>query len=158
MVTMSDHVMSIDQGTTSTRAIIFDRAGNIAGAAQREHRQIFGHPGWVGHNATEIWNTTRSLMREALSVSHLKVNRIASLGITNQSETTAVWDARTGRPVSEAIVWQDTRTQPIIDRITAERGAECLREITGLPLATYFSASKVRWILDNVDGALELAE
>lgn len=153
-----DHVMAIDQGTTSTRVIVFDRQGRVKGAAQREHRQIFQHPGWVGHDANEIWRTTRNLMREALAVSHVKADRIASLGITNQRETTVVWDARTGRPINEAIVWQDTRTQPIIDELTERHGADCLREITGLPLATYFSASKTRWILDNTPGARQLAE
>ena len=152
------HVMAIDQGTTSTRVIIFDNAGRIKGAAQREHRQIFKHPGWVGHNASEIWHNTRALMREALAVSHLQPSSIAALGITNQRETTVVWDARTGHPISEAIVWQDTRTQAIIDELSTRRGAECLREITGLPLATYFSASKIRWILDNTPGATDLAE
>lgn len=154
----ADHVMAIDQGTTSTRVMIFDREGNIAGAAQREHRQIFAHPGWVGHDANEIWRTTQQLMREALAVSHLDAGRIASLGITNQRETAVVWDARTGRPISEAIVWQDTRTQPLIDEIRERLGADCLRDITGLPLATYFSASKVRWMLDNVPGARGIAE
>lgn len=152
------YVMAIDQGTTSTRVIIFDHRGHIKGAAQREHRQIFQHPGWVGHNATEIWRTTRALMREALAVSHIQADHVAALGITNQRETAVVWDARTGRPVNEAIVWQDTRTQQIIDDLSAKHGADCLREITGLPLATYFSASKIRWILDNTPGAQELAD
>lgn len=156
--TAADHVMSIDQGTTSTRVIIFDQNGDVAGAAFREHRQIFGHPGWVGHDALEIWRTTRALMVEALAVSHLDASRIASLGITNQRETAVVWDARSGRPVAEAIVWQDTRTQQIIDDLAAEHGPDCLREITGLPLATYFSASKIRWMLENVTGAREAAE
>ena len=153
-----DYVMAIDQGTTSTRVIIFDREGRVKGAAQREHRQIFQHPGWVGHNANEIWRTTKSLMREALAVSHVKAHAIASLGITNQRETTVVWDKRTGKPVNEAIVWQDTRTQQIIDDLTKTHGADSLREITGLPLATYFSASKIRWILDNTPGAQENAD
>lgn len=152
------HVMAIDQGTTSTRVIIFDHEGRIQGAAQREHRQIFQHPGWVGHSATEIWRTTRDLMREALAVSHLKAHEIAALGITNQRETTVVWDKRTGQPVYEAIVWQDTRTQGLIDELTEAHGADFLRSVTGLPLATYFSASKVRWILDNAPGAREKAE
>src|SRR5699024_4753173 len=145
-------VMAIDQGTTSTRVIIFDATGRIRGAAQREHRQIFRHPGWVGHNATEIWRNTKALMREALSVSHLTVRDIASLGITNQRETTLLWDARTGVPIDEAIVWQDTRTQHLIDELTSEHGVDALRSITGLPLATYFSASKIRWILDHNPG------
>lgn len=152
------HVMAIDQGTTSTRVIIFDDEGRVRGAAQREHRQIFQHPGWVGHSATEIWRTTRDLMREALAVSHLRATEIAALGITNQRETTVVWDERTGQPVTEAIVWQDTRTQGLIDELTEVHGDDVLREVTGLPLATYFSASKVRWILDNVPGAREKAE
>lgn len=154
----ADHVMAIDQGTTSTRVIIFDRTGSIAGAAQREHRQIFQHPGWVGHDPIEIWRTTRELMREALAVSHLPASRIRSLGITNQRETAVVWDARTGRPVAEAIVWQDTRTQQIVDDLSAQHGSDALREITGLPLASYFSAPKIRWVLEHVPGALALAE
>ncbi|MBC9927952.1 MULTISPECIES: glycerol kinase GlpK [unclassified Leucobacter] len=153
-----DHVMAIDQGTTSTRVIVFDSQGQIAGAAQREHRQIFPHPGWVGHDAAEIWRVTRSLLVEALSLSHVPAHRIAGIGITNQRETTVVWDAATGRPITDAIVWQDTRTQAIVDEFASHpEGLDRLRGITGLPLNTYFSATKLRWILDSVPGAPERA-
>ncbi|MGK0715789.1 glycerol kinase GlpK [Leucobacter sp. W1153] len=155
----ADHIVAIDQGTTSTRVIVFDREAREVATAQREHRQIFERAGWVGHDATEIWHTTQSLLREALSAARIGADRIAGLGITNQRETTVVWDAATGVPVAEAIVWQDTRTQPIIDALAADHplGTERLRQITGLPLASYFSASKVRWLLDEVPGVAERA-
>ncbi len=161
-----DHVIAIDQGTTSTRVIVFDRTARQVATAQREHRQIFERAGWVGHDALEIWHTTRTLLREALRAARVGANRIAGVGITNQRETTVVWDARTGEPVADAVVWQDTRTQPIIDALAAEvdpatgepYGTERLRSITGLPLAGYFSASKVRWLLDEVPGLAERAE
>lgn len=154
-----DYVMAIDQGTTSTRVIVFDSTGQIAGAAQREHRQIFRHPGWVGHDAAEIWRITRALLVEALAVSHVPASRISGIGITNQRETTVVWDAKTGRPIADAIVWQDTRTQGIVDELAAHpEGLDRLRGITGLPLNTYFSATKLRWVLDQVPGARERAE
>lgn len=155
-----DHIVAIDQGTTSTRVIVFDREARQVASAQREHRQIFERPGWVGHDATEIWETTRALLREALATARIGADRIAGLGITNQRETTVVWDAETGEPVAEAIVWQDTRTQPLIDALAAEHplGTERLRAITGLPLASYFSAGKVRWMLDEVPGVRERAE
>ncbi len=154
-----DHVVAIDQGTTSTRVIVFDREARQVATAQREHRQIFERPGWVGHDATEIWETTQALLHEALALARIRADRIAGLGITNQRETTVVWDAETGVPIADAIVWQDTRTQPIIDALAAAHplGNERLRMITGLPLASYFSASKVRWLLDEVPGARERA-
>lgn len=161
-----DHIVAIDQGTTSTRVIVFDRSAKAVASAQREHRQIFEKPGWVGHDANEIWHTTRDLLREALGKARLGRDRIAGVGITNQRETAVVWDAATGEPITDAIVWQDTRTQPLIDALAAEidphsgepHGTERLRRITGLPLASYFSAGKVRWILDEVPGARERAE
>ncbi len=161
----ADHVIAIDQGTTSTRVIVFDRKAREVANAQREHRQIFEKPGWVGHDATEIWQTTKTLLREALGKARLGRERIAGIGITNQRETTVVWDAKTGEPIADAIVWQDTRVQPIIDALAAEAdpatgqpyGSERLRKITGLPLASYFSAGKVRWILDEIPGARERA-
>ena len=160
------YVLAIDQGTTSTRVIVFDRKAREVANAQREHRQIFEKPGWVGHDATEIWQTTKTLLREALGKARLGRERIAGIGITNQRETTVVWDAKTGEPIADAIVWQDTRVQPIIDALAAEAdpatgqpyGSERLRKITGLPLASYFSAGKVRWILDEIPGARERAE
>jgi glycerol kinase len=154
-----DHVIAIDQGTTSTRVIVFDSRGQIKGAAQREHRQIFLHPGWVGHDAAEIWRATRALLIEALAVSHVAVGRISGIGITNQRETTVVWDAQTGTPIADAIVWQDTRTQDLITEMAAHpEGLDRLRGITGLPLNTYFAATKLRWILDSVPGAKQRAE
>ncbi len=163
---MKDHVVSIDQGTTSTRVIVFDSQARPVASAQREHRQIFERPGWVGHDANEIWQTTKTLLREALGKARLRRDRIAGVGITNQRETAVVWDAATGEPITDAIVWQDTRTQALIDALAAETnpatgepfGTERLRRITGLPLASYFSAGKIRWILDEVPGARERAE
>jgi len=161
-----DHVVAIDQGTTSTRVIVFDRRARQIATAQREHRQIFERPGWVGHDAVEIWRTTEALLREALGKARIAKDRIAAVGITNQRETAVVWDAATGEPIGDAIVWQDTRTQGIVEALAAEidpatgtaYGTERLRAITGLPLAGYFSASKVRWMLDEIPGARERAE
>lgn len=161
-----DHIVAIDQGTTSTRVIVFDRRARAVASAQREHRQIFERPGWVGHDANEIWRVTRELLREALAKARLGADRIAGVGITNQRETAVVWDAATGEPIADAIVWQDTRTQSIMDALAAEvdpatgepYGVERLRGITGLPLASYFSAGKVRWLLDEIPGARARAE
>ena len=156
----ADHVVAIDQGTTSTRVIVFDRRARQVATAQREHRQIFERPGWVGHDAVEIWRTTEALLRESLGKARLGAERIAGVGITNQRETAVVWDAATGEPITDAIVWQDTRTQPIVDALAAAHplGTERLREITGLPLASYFSAGKVRWVLDEIPGGREGGE
>ncbi len=153
------YVAAIDQGTTSTRCIIFDRGGRIVSQHQLEHRQILPRAGWVEHDADEIWTNTREVTAAALAKADLTHWDIAAVGITNQRETTVVWDRATGRPVHNAIVWQDTRT----DRICAELGAagggaDRYRERTGLPLATYFAAPKARWILDTVPGARERAE
>lgn len=155
---MSQHVMAVDQGTTSTRAIIFDQAGSIVSTGQREHRQIFPQAGWVEHDPMEIWANTREVIAEALARAELTRHDIAAVGITNQRETTIIWDKATGTPIYHALVWQDTRTQPLIDTLSAEGGADRFREKTGLPLATYFSGSKISWILDNVDGARARAE
>ncbi|KRA22501.1 glycerol kinase [Microbacterium sp. Root61] len=157
---MADHVLAIDQGTTSTRAIVFDAAGGIVSTAQREHEQIFPRAGWVEHDPVEIWTNTEWVIAACLSRAKLEASAIAAVGVTNQRETAIVWDRRTGRPVHNAIVWQDTRTQPRIDRLaaSAEGGMFQFAEITGLPLATYFSASKIGWILDTVPGAREAAE
>jgi glycerol kinase len=151
-------VMAIDQGTTSSRAIIFDESGTPLAMDQQEHTQIFPRAGWVEHDAMEIWNNTREVMGAALGRSNLSLRDISAVGITQQRETTVVWDRRTGLPIHNAIVWQDTRTQDICDRLDAEVGNEVFRTRTGLPLATYFSGPKVRWILDTVDGAREQAE
>lgn len=155
---MSEHVLALDQGTTSTRAIVFDAAGGIVAVAQREHKQIFPRAGWVEHDPIEIWTNTQWVIATALDDARLGPGDIAGLGITNQRETAIVWDRRTGRPVCNALVWQDTRTQALIDRLSAEGGSDRFAATTGLPLATYFSASKIAWILDNVPGARADAE
>ncbi len=153
------YVMAIDQGTTSTRAIIFDHTGHIVATGQQEHEQIFPKAGWVEHDAKEIWTNTRQVVGQALGRASLQNTDITAVGITNQRETAVVWDRRTGEPVYNAIVWQDTRTQKICDELAAlGGGAERYKDRVGLPLATYFSGPKVRWILDNVDGAREAAE
>lgn len=155
---VADHVLALDQGTTSTRAIVFDRTGAIVTVAQREHGQIFPRAGWVEHDPIEIWTNTQWVIATALDEAGLAPADIAGLGITNQRETVIVWDRRTGKPVGNAIVWQDTRTQPLIDELAADGGTQRFAETTGLPLATYFSASKIAWILDNVPGARKKAE
>ncbi|RXZ87096.1 glycerol kinase GlpK [Agromyces atrinae] len=153
-----DYVIALDQGTTSTRAIIFDKAASIVSTGQLEHEQIFPRAGWVEHDPREIWNNTREVIGQALSKANLTRHDIAAVGITNQRETAVVWNRATGEPVYNAIVWQDTRTQDLIDELAADEGVDRFRETTGLPLATYFAASKIRWILDNVDGAREAAD
>ncbi|GAA3757872.1 glycerol kinase GlpK [Plantactinospora mayteni] len=145
-------VAAIDQGTTSSRCIVFDAEGGIVSMAQREHRQIFPRPGWVEHDAEEIWAAVAQVVPEALAEAGVGADRLAAIGITNQRETTVVWDRATGRPVHHAIVWQDTRTAPLLRRLDTEYGEQRFRERTGLPLATYFSGPKLRWLLDNVDG------
>ncbi len=151
------YVLAIDQGTTSTRAIIFDHAGSVVSSGQLEHKQIFPRAGWVEHDPIEIWDNTREVIGQALSKANLTRHDIASVGITNQRETTVVWDRATGKPVYNAIVWQDTRTQSIVDRIAGGDTAR-FSDRVGLPLATYFSGTKIVWILDNVDGARHRAE
>ncbi|MGV9295867.1 MULTISPECIES: glycerol kinase GlpK [Amycolatopsis] len=156
---MTSYVAAIDQGTTSTRCMIFDHSGRVVAVDQREHEQIFPKAGWVEHNAEEIWENTRAVAAGALAKADLRPTDIAAVGITNQRETALVWDRNTGKPVYNAIVWQDTRT----DKIAAELGAlgggqERYRSKTGLPLATYFSGPKIKWILDNVEGARARAE
>lgn len=154
------YVAAIDQGTTSSRCMIFDHDGNVVETAQREHEQIFPQAGWVEHDAAEIWTNIRSVVGEALASADLTPADIAALGITNQRETTVVWDRRTGVPIHHAIVWQDTRTAEICGALADgdPQGVERYRSRTGLPLSTYFSGPKVRWILDNVDGAQASAE
>jgi glycerol kinase len=138
--------------------MIFDHGGNVVSVAQKEHEQIYPKPGWVEHDPMEIWARTQEVMDEALQSAGASADDIAGLGVTNQRETTVVWDKNTGEPVMNAIVWQDTRTDRIVDELSREGGQTRFQEITGLPLATYFSGPKVRWILDNVDGARERAE
>jgi glycerol kinase len=151
-------IMAIDQGTTSSRAIIFDHAGIPLAMDQREHEQIFPKAGWVEHDPMEIWRNTREVMGAALAKSNLSLTDIDAVGITQQRETTVVWNRTTGLPVYNAIVWQDTRTQALCDDLANTVGEERFRQTTGLPLATYFSGPKVRWILDNVPGARAQAE
>ncbi|TRY18080.1 glycerol kinase GlpK [Tessaracoccus rhinocerotis] len=151
-------VMAIDQGTTSTRAIIFDHSGKIVATGQKEHEQIFPKAGWVEHDAKEIWDNVRSVVADALSRASLNSGDMAAIGITNQRETTLVWDKTTGEPVYNAIVWQDTRTAKIIDDLGGEEGQDKYKERVGLPLATYFAGPKVKWVLDNVEGARAKAE
>lgn len=155
---MTDYILSIDQGTTSTRSIIFDHAGSIVATGQMEHEQIFPKPGWVEHDPMEIWNNTREVIGQALSKANITRHNIKAVGITNQRETAVVWDKTTGLPVYNAIVWQDTRTQKIVDRLAEDGGVERFKKKVGLPLATYFSGTKVVWILENVEGAREKAE
>lgn len=155
---MADYVLAIDQGTTSSRAIVFDKSGSIISTGQLEHEQIFPKAGWVEHDPAEIWNNTREVIGQALSKASLTRHDIASIGITNQRETAVVWDKTTGKAVYNAIVWQDTRTQSIVDRFAADGGVERFKQKVGLPLATYFSGTKIVWILENVEGAREKAD
>ncbi|GAB4400752.1 MAG: glycerol kinase GlpK [Anaerolineales bacterium] len=155
---MTKYIGAIDQGTTSTRFIIFDHSGNIAAVDQKEHRQIYPKPGWVEHDALEIWTRTQEVIAGALAKSGLSSADIAAIGVTNQRETTLVWDKVTGKPIYNAIVWQDTRTDAICNKLAKQGGQNRFRRKTGLPLATYFSGPKIRWILDNVKGAKEKAQ
>ena len=151
------YVMSVDQGTTSTRCIIFDAKGCIVSVSQLEHKQIFPEPGWVEHDPDEIRKNSRRVMADAAARADISADEIAAVGITNQRETTVVWDRETGKPVYNAIVWQDTRTDEIVDGLSDEQ-KQMFLERTGLPASTYFSGPKIRWILDNVEGVRERAE
>jgi glycerol kinase len=155
---MADYIVAIDQGTTSTRAIVFDHAGSIVSVGQKEHEQIFPRAGWVEHDPLEIWDNTREVIGQALSRADITRHDVAAVGITNQRETTVVWDKNTGKPVYNAIVWQDTRTQPIVERLAADGGVERFKDKVGLPLSTYFAGTKIVWILENVDGARAKAD
>lgn len=152
------YILSLDQGTTSSRAILFDQKGEIVSAAQKEFKQIFPKPGWVEHDATEIWSTQISVAAEAMSQINTNARHIEGIGITNQRETTVVWNRRTGKPVYNAIVWQDRRTADTCKRLKEEGRESMVRKKTGLVLDPYFSGTKVNWILDNVDGAREQAQ
>ncbi|WFB06315.1 glycerol kinase GlpK [Streptomyces sp. LX-29] len=152
------HVAAIDQGTTSSRCIIFDRDGGIVAVDQREHRQIFPKPGWVEHDATEIWSKVRAVVAGALAKAGLRADELAALGITNQRETTVLWDRSTGKPVHNAIVWQDTRTAALCAELAGRDGQDRFREATGLPLASYFSGPKIAWLLEHVPGLRRRAE
>jgi glycerol kinase len=154
---MPQYILSFDQGTTSSRAIIFDQSGSIISIAQKEFTQLYPQPGWVEHDASEIWGTQLAVAVEAVSKASLKATDIAAIGITNQRETTVVWDRETGAPVHNAIVWQDRRTASFCDELKAQSG-NLIQEKTGLIVDAYFSATKIRWILDNVEGARKKAE
>jgi glycerol kinase len=155
---MAKYAAALDQGTTSSRAMIFNHEGRVEAVSQKEHEQIYPKPGWVEHDPMEIWARSQEVLDEALESAGASKDDVAALGITNQRETTVVWDRNTGEPVHNALVWQDTRTDKLVDQLSADGGQGRFQEKVGLPLATYFSGPKVRWILDNVDGAREKAE
>jgi glycerol kinase len=155
---VADFVASIDQGTTSTRAMIFDQSGSEVGRHQLEHEQILPKAGWVEHDPVEIWERTRSVLSSALNKTKLADTDLAALGVTNQRETTVVWNRKTGRPYHNAIVWQDTRTDKIASALDRDGRGDVIRRKAGLPPATYFSGGKLQWILENVDGVREAAE
>lgn len=155
---MEKYILSLDQGTTSSRAIIFDKGGNIVSLAQKEYEQYYPKPGWVEHDPNEIWYTQASVAAEAMSRANLNGNNIASIGITNQRETTIIWDRETGIPIYNAIVWQDRRVSEFCDSMVKKGFSEYIQNKTGLLLDSYFSAPKIKWILDHVEGAREKAE
>jgi glycerol kinase len=155
---MANYIAALDQGTSSTRFMVFDRAGKIVSSAQREHQQIYPQPGWVEHDAEEIWLRTQQVMADAMQQSGMRAADVAAIGITNQRETTVLWDRKTGKPVANAIVWQDMRVAADVARLQRDPGEDFFRSRTGLPLSTYFSALKLRWLLDNVPGIRARAE
>ncbi|MCS7282340.1 MAG: glycerol kinase GlpK [Anaerolineae bacterium] len=155
---MAKYVAAVDQGTTSTRFMVFDHAGRVVSVHQLEHRQIYPQPGWVEHDPMEIWERTQQVIRAALEKNGIDPEEIAAIGVTNQRETTIVWDKKTGKPYYNAIVWQCTRTKDICEELAKEGGQDRFRPKTGLPIATYFSGPKIKWILDNVPGVREAAE
>jgi glycerol kinase len=152
------YILALDQGTTSSRAILFDHKGQVAGLAQKEFHQIYPKPGWVEHDPMEIWGTQSGVMREVMETAGIRPQEIAAIGITNQRETTVVWDKNSGRPICNAIVWQDRRTADICDDLKARQLEPYIREATGLLADAYFSGTKLKWILDHVEGAREKAE
>ena len=156
--TPKEYILALDQGTTSSRAILFDRAGKIVSLAQKTFRQVFPKPGWVEHNPMEIWGSQSGVAREALEEASVRPEEVAAIGITNQRETTIVWDKATGKPIYNAIVWQCRRTAAICDELKARGLENYIRENTGLVIDAYFSATKVKWILDHVKGARERAK
>ena len=155
---MTQYVAAIDQGTTSTRFMIFDHGGNVIAVDQKEHRQIYPKPGWVEHDALEIWQRTQEVIEGAMKKGNVDAEDILAIGVTNQRETTVVWDKNTGKPIYNAIVWQDTRTDSIINELAKPGGQDRFRARTGLPLATYFSGPKIKWILDHEEGARQKAK
>jgi len=155
---MKKYIAAIDQGTTSTRCIIFDHAGNIITSSQREHKQIYPKPGWVEHDPVEIWQKTQAVIQDVINSGRVIQDEISAVGVTNQRETTVIWDRNTGRPFYNAIVWQDTRTKGICDGLARNGGQDRFRNKVGLPLSTYFSGPKILWLLDNVPGLRTAAE
>ena len=150
---MTQYIGAVDQGTTSTRFMIFDHAGKVIAVDQKEHQQIYPKPGWVEHDPIEIWMRTQEVMAGALRKANLTAKGLAAIGVTNQRETTVIWDRATGKPITNAIVWQDTRTADICNKLAKQGGQNRFRKKVGLPLATYFSGPKIKWILDTVEGA-----
>src|SRR6185295_5757116 len=145
-------------GTTSTRFMVFDRSGRVVSQAQKEHRQIYPQPGWVEHDAQEIWLRATEVIAEGLTKKGLEASQLAAVGITNQRETTVLWERKTGKPVANALVWQDTRVDDYVAELSREGGADRFRAKTGLPLSTYFSSLKIRWLLEHVPGVRKKAE
>jgi glycerol kinase len=155
---VASYIAAIDQGTTSTRFMVFDAAGRIVASAQKEHKQIYPQPGWVEHDPAEIWRCTQDVIVEALERSKIQAGDVAAVGIANQRETTVLWDRKTGKPVANAIVWQDTRVADYVAELVRDRGQDRFRAQTGLPLSTYFSGLKIRWLLEHIPGIREQAE
>jgi len=157
-MTTPTHLLALDQGTSSSRSIVFDRSGRIVAMSQREFRQIYPQPGWVEHDPVEIWTTQLDTARDALAKAGLAAGDVAAIGITNQRETTVVWNRRTGEPIHHAIVWQDRRTAPMCEDLRARGLEDLFRQRTGLVIDPYFSGTKLKWILDHVAGARAAAE
>ena len=154
---MSKYIAAIDQGTTSTRCMIFDHDGRVVSAAQREHQQIYPSPGWVEHDPLEIWERTRDVIAGAISAKQIEKGTISAIGVTNQRETSIIWDKFTGKPFYNAIVWQDTRTKELCDKLASSGNKDRFRDKVGLPLATYFSGPKIKWLIENIDGVRDAA-
>src|ERR1700719_2660264 len=155
---MTRYIAAIDQGTTSSRCIVFNKKGAIVAVDQKEHRQIFPRPGWVEHDAQEIWANVQAVVKAALAKISITPQDLAGIGITNQRETSVIWDKASGKPVCNAIVWQDTRTDRLVRELAQIDGQDRFRDLCGLPLATYFSGPKVRWMLDSAPGMRKRAE
>ena len=157
-MSVASYIGAIDQGTTSTRFTVFDRSGRAVATAQKEHEQIYPLPGWVEHDAEEIWRRTQDVITEAMQQRGLRAGDIAAIGIANQRETTVVWNRKTGKPVANALVWQDTRVSDYVSELARDGGPDRFRAKTGLPLATYFSGLKIRWLLEHVAEVRKQAE
>lgn len=151
------YIVALDQGTTSCRAVVFDSSGRVVGKVGREFRQIYPKPGWVEHDALEIWECQLSALRDVLDMNGIKVDEVAAIGITNQRETVVVWNKHTGKPIYNAIVWQCRRTAPLCDELKQKGLGDIIKEKTGLVIDAYFSATKIRWILENIDGVKQMA-